>query len=1000
MQAVDAHGAVLARWPSRAVALLLARLVLAPQRAHPREELVDLLWPDAPLEVGRNRLRQVLSTLKSLLEPPDDAAAGPVILADRAAVRLAPHATRCDALEFETCVRSRQHEQAYALYGGPLLPGHFDEWVLEERQRLETLAEGLNVMPLPAATRPSAAAAPLPAATPKHRAPDAGLGGIDAMGASGATSAMGSIGATLPGYLTRLHGAQTALTALEQAVHTHRLVTLIGPGGCGKTRLAVEAARACAARQPPRFDLVVFVSLVGSSSAEGVLEALAGSLRTEARTESLCTALAGHQALLVLDNCEQVATAAAQQVAPLLARLPLLHLLATSRRALGVDGEQVIALPTLPTPDADESGAPGQDREDLGVLAANPAVALFVDRARLARSDFHLTPANAGTVAGLVSWLDGMPLAIELAAARVRTLGPAQMLHLLQQGQPGAPSPLALVARSGPRSGADARHASMVEVVAWSWHLLRDGARQLLAAMALFPGGFTLEAAHAVRVLDDGASVDKGLSASGKANERQRSTLGASQSDRPGGVGLLVARAEGLPESMSQGLSQGLSDGRSVGLSVGDPVANEPSLAHTAQLIDELVEHSMLRPALDGERFAPYEVIREYALAQLRPEHVAQVQAAQRLWLLAWASKLPLTPPLAQVRAEMPNIVAALAACRANAAAAHDAMDLLALLRRCFEDVDLPAAGLRHLESAIAACTDAASASRGRSLIAGLLFSAGRAADALRQARAGLEGAATLEPAARARALHAMASVHWRATKDAAGAWPLIDEAEPLAQAAGALEVQASLCALRAFIVNHAHRDAARAQALHQRALDLWRAQGNQHAVHSGLYNLAVVASRSGGARGAAQALELLEAVVLGARRHGDSHRERQALNVQGNALMAQRRWREAAQVLRECVQQSWRAMAAHDLAYGLWNLPRPLLHLRHSEPALRLMAFAGVYWCGHFGALSADDRHDQRLIRRMARLSLSPARCEALWHEGEQMSLAQAVALALALEH
>ncbi len=443
-----------------------------------------------------------------------------------------------------------------------------------------------------------------------------------------------------------------------------------------------------------------------------MLDALGNGLRTEPQRDALCAALAGRHALLVLDNCEQVAGDAAREVAFLLERLPLLHVLATSRRALGVDGEQVLPLPALTTPDEPDA---------LALLAANPAVALFVDRARLARTDFHLTAANAAAVAGLVRWLDGMPLAIELAAARVRTLAPAQMLALMQGG---AGSGLKLVARNGPRGGADGRHASMIDVVAWSWHLLGEGARTLLADMSLFPGGFTLEAARAV-----------------------------------GGA----------------------------------------ALAQTAQHIDELVEHSMLRPA-DGERFAPYEVIREFAAARLDAERAAAARGAQRRWLLDWARALPATPPLAMVRAEMPNIVAVLAGCVSDADAAADAIDLLALLRRCFEDVDLPAAGLRHLESAIEACGDGARAGRGRSLIAGLLFNAGRADDALRHARLGLDGAATLTRGAGARAARD-GQRHLARQPPGAASAGADRRGRALGAAAGAIDVQASLCALRAFIL-------------------------------------------------------------------------------------------------------------------------------------------------------------------------------------------------------
>ena len=174
--AVEAFDGVqrLDRFPSRAVAALLARLALAPDRAHAREELVELLWPGVALAVGRNRLRQVLSTLKSMLEPPGVPGAV-VVLADRLSVRAAPAALGCDAVRFQQLVRAGQSEQAAALYRGELMPGYFDEWIHDERQRLAALHERLLATPLsvrsatPAAPaagqdwfepRPSADAAP------------------------------------------------------------------------------------------------------------------------------------------------------------------------------------------------------------------------------------------------------------------------------------------------------------------------------------------------------------------------------------------------------------------------------------------------------------------------------------------------------------------------------------------------------------------------------------------------------------------------------------------------------------------------------------------------------------------------------------------------------------------------------------------------------------------------------------------------------------------------
>jgi DNA-binding SARP family transcriptional activator len=143
---VRAHpGAAPQRPASRAAGLLLAQLALAPERAHPRETLVELLWPGVALDVGRNRLREALCTLNRFLQASSSA---PVLQADRSCIRVLPGRLRCDAPLFEQAARRGDAMAARALYGGELLPGHYDEWVLRERQRLEHLHEELVVAPL------------------------------------------------------------------------------------------------------------------------------------------------------------------------------------------------------------------------------------------------------------------------------------------------------------------------------------------------------------------------------------------------------------------------------------------------------------------------------------------------------------------------------------------------------------------------------------------------------------------------------------------------------------------------------------------------------------------------------------------------------------------------------------------------------------------------------------------------------------------------------------
>ena len=224
----------LTRLPSRAHVALLARLALQPQRAHAREELIELLWPGVALDVGRNRMRQVLSTLRTVLEPPGHA---PVLDADRTSLRVRPGALACDVLQFEKCLREGHTAQALTWYRGELLPGYYDDWIDSERNRLAALHERWCDAPLPllqpGAAGAAPAFAPATAATAATAAP----------AAAPTTPVFTDMArASLPHYLTPLFGSEAALEALRAQVRSARLVSLLGPGGSGKTRLAVELA--------------------------------------------------------------------------------------------------------------------------------------------------------------------------------------------------------------------------------------------------------------------------------------------------------------------------------------------------------------------------------------------------------------------------------------------------------------------------------------------------------------------------------------------------------------------------------------------------------------------------------------------------------------------------------------------------------------------------------------------------------------------------------------
>jgi predicted ATPase len=466
------HGQALTRWPSRAVGALLSRLALSPDRAHPREELVELLWPGVALSVGRNRLRQALSTLKTLLEPAGAAAA---VQADRIAVRIVPGAIVCDAVTFERLLRQGHGDAARQVYRGELMPGFYDEWVLEERGRLAALFESLESLPhLPP--------------------PPAGV-------------ALAAPPGQLPHFWTRLFGVEGNAARLLVMVRQHRLVTLLGAGGSGKTRLAVAAAQALqdsvsspTAAEASRFDRVGFVSLVDCVEPGAAIDAIAGACGLSGRDplQRIAAALAGQRTLLVLDNFEQLVGQIDGPLRQLLTDTATLHLLVTSRQRLGIDGEHVFELAGLPLL-APGPGSGGAVLPTADPASIDPAAALFVDRARAVRPDFALEPRDGPALARLLHLLAGMPLAIELAASRMRRMEPQELLDLLSEGDTPM---LDMLARDGAVHSLTQRHTSMRHVVAWSWRQLAPPLVELMEALATFAEPARIETVAAVAGLD------------------------------------------------------------------------------------------------------------------------------------------------------------------------------------------------------------------------------------------------------------------------------------------------------------------------------------------------------------------------------------------------------------------------------------------------------------------------------------------------------------------
>jgi len=296
--------------------------------------------------------------------------------------------------------------------------------------------------------------------------------------------------ASLPARFDQFFGREHEMAQLRTLLSGGaRLVTLTGMGGIGKTRLAIELAETLTASRP-----VLFVPLADLHEAGQISEALRRALDLPASSDQevwrgIVTSLRMRPVLLILDNFEQLLPEGALFLRELVAQVPTLQCLVTSRRRLLLDVEQEFALEPLPPPSL-ASLSDADDKQAIQALSRSAALALFVDRARAHRVGFELQARNVRAVVQLVQNLEGLPLALELAAARASILTPRQILDSL------ARQPFDLLTTQ--RTDKAARHRSLRETILWSYRLLPETVQRFFRQLAVFRGGWTLEAAVVV----------------------------------------------------------------------------------------------------------------------------------------------------------------------------------------------------------------------------------------------------------------------------------------------------------------------------------------------------------------------------------------------------------------------------------------------------------------------------------------------------------------------
>jgi predicted ATPase/DNA-binding SARP family transcriptional activator len=543
------HGRPLPHLRSRKALWLLALLALRQERPVLREWLAGTLWPDTDQSKAFTSLRATLSELRGALGDEGERLQSP----SRHTLFLNLTGADADVRVFDTAMSSQDPEalkQAVALYRGPLLEGCNEEWVAQERGRreqeclraLQTLGDvamaagdhsaaigyyqrAVSLDPWRESLRRGwmealARGGDRNAALQVYRElrellrsvpgalPDAETSALyadlraEARQPAQATvtttepvvnaAAFGFVNGYLPHPLTDLIGREQERIEVVAQLRRFRLVSLTGPGGIGKTRFAIEVASEGVQDDAAYPDGVWLVALESLSEGRQVVPHIAAALGMQEEPgrsllERLSEYLRTKRLLLVLDNCEHLLDASAHVVSYLLRECARVRILATSREALGITGEAVFPVPSLAAPDPKQ--LPTGSATPLQAFADYESIQLFVERAQERQKGFTLSQRNALAVAQVCFQLDGIPLAIELAAARVNAMTVGQIASRLDDH-------LSLL--TGGSRSAPPRQKTLRATLDWSYVLLSIAEQGLLARLSVFAGGATLAAVETV----------------------------------------------------------------------------------------------------------------------------------------------------------------------------------------------------------------------------------------------------------------------------------------------------------------------------------------------------------------------------------------------------------------------------------------------------------------------------------------------------------------------